>query len=750
MTADIEIIVEAPPHYEITFTSPGPPGTPGPPGGTGPQGEPGLPGVSGAPSGTFISGDWIFDTNQSAPPPYGSVRVNSDIMGNITSLWVFCADIEGNDKRPDLIKAKADDFVQLLSGNGSVSLRILEVFDLDSYFEYQVSVATYTGTLPGLEDRTTLYFYPESNVARKPLDFNTRSLTVGETDQGVIDMSPSYRVLAVKTDKPARVRLYTTAAKRAADLNRAIGTDPVGDHGLMLEFCTVAGMMAFELTPTVDGFNGDSPSSDNVYYSVTNKGTGPSVIVTTLTWLQTEPGNSGAWSGSQGPPGTPGAPGVGVPAGGTTGQVLAKTSSANYATGWTTPASGGGLDLATADARYINIAGDAMTGPLALATDPSSAMHAVTKQYLDNKIVTASSAVPGVIYIDDVAGGSDDSKLTEAIRLASGSTVKPAIAFGARRYDFSQNNRNVYQGLKLIGLAGHGDQQRGANSIPNDIRFNGTGTWWQVPPGQTFDVYMGGLCFQGNANAQFMASNPGVLWTSVFENLGFNLWKNVFGNPSDLTNTKFLNTAIHLRGFFNFNNGYGTACSFGGSDSNIFMDGGQIDSPPGTMDNAQYHVIFNYQEKTHVGPIYMTAETMSGIRIDGGATTSGLVLTGMGRVEGRNIGQPCKGSNIRITGGAHTLRDYWVAYGGTAFNSNGHTGEGGIITQSGGDVLYDGLWYDRATGVAETVPFIYVSGGKARIRNIRTGTKGGSWTGLPRYYKGGSAVVDADNSVQLI
>jgi hypothetical protein len=145
----------------------------------------------------------------------------------------------------------------------------------------------------------------------------------------------------------------------------------------------------------------------------------------------------------------------------------------------------------------------------------------------------------------------------------------------------------------------------------------------------------------------------------------------------------------------------------------------------------------------------MTAERSSGIYITGGSTTTGLVLSGMSRVEGRNVSQPCVGSNIRIDGGGVTIRDMWVAYGGTAFNSNGHSGEGGIIQQSGGDVLYDGLWYDRASGVAESVPFINVTGGTARVRNIRKGFKGGSWSGLPRVDAAGGTV-DADNSVSVI
>ncbi len=40
--------------------------------------------------------------------------------------------------------------------------------------------------------------------------------------------------------------------------------------------------------------------------------------------------------GMAGPPGVPGADGVGIPTGGTTGQVLEKSSNADYATAWTT------------------------------------------------------------------------------------------------------------------------------------------------------------------------------------------------------------------------------------------------------------------------------------------------------------------------------------------------------------------------------------------------------------------------------
>lgn len=53
------------------------------------------------------------------------------------------------------------------------------------------------------------------------------------------------------------------------------------------------------------------------------------------------PGADGA-DGADGAAGPPGAPGVGVPTGGTTGQVLTKASAADFDTQWTTPSGGGG------------------------------------------------------------------------------------------------------------------------------------------------------------------------------------------------------------------------------------------------------------------------------------------------------------------------------------------------------------------------------------------------------------------------
>jgi hypothetical protein len=52
-----------------------------------------------------------------------------------------------------------------------------------------------------------------------------------------------------------------------------------------------------------------------------------------------------------------------VATGGTTGQVLTKNTATNFDTGWTTP-----FSQATADARYLQLTGGALSGVLTMGT----------------------------------------------------------------------------------------------------------------------------------------------------------------------------------------------------------------------------------------------------------------------------------------------------------------------------------------------------------------------------------------------
>jgi hypothetical protein len=50
--------------------------------------------------------------------------------------------------------------------------------------------------------------------------------------------------------------------------------------------------------------------------------------------------------------------------------------------------------VTTGDARYVNLTGDTLTGPIILAADPVTNLQAATKQYVDTRVVNSADYVP--------------------------------------------------------------------------------------------------------------------------------------------------------------------------------------------------------------------------------------------------------------------------------------------------------------------------------------------------------------------
>jgi hypothetical protein len=131
-------------------------------------------------------------------------------------------------------------------------------------------------------------------------------------------------------------------------------------------------------------------------------------------------GLTGAASTIPGPPGLQGIQGIQGPAGATGppgGLGEAPIDGAQYArknAAWTVVASGGGLDIPTADARYINVTGDTMTGPLVLPGNPAAALQAAPKQYVDSAI----SAIPPPVDISGKVSKTGDT-MTGALTVNS-------------------------------------------------------------------------------------------------------------------------------------------------------------------------------------------------------------------------------------------------------------------------------------------------------------------------------------------
>ena len=115
----------------------------------------------------------------------------------------------------------------------------------------------------------------------------TAVLNPSELAAGTIEFYPSVRFYKIETNRPARVRMYPTAAQRDADLLRNIGTKPVGNHGRLLEVVTTPGMLELILSPAVDVTSVD-PFDSTFYVSVTNLDSVAGAVVVTYHYFRTE------------------------------------------------------------------------------------------------------------------------------------------------------------------------------------------------------------------------------------------------------------------------------------------------------------------------------------------------------------------------------------------------------------------------------------------------------------------------------
>jgi hypothetical protein len=147
------------------------------------------------------------------------------------------------------------------------------------------STLSVTGQLwPQGQTPSTLHTHPYKAPARRTASITTSSLADAASATGTIELAPSYRILRVTTDKAARVRLYTSTTRRDADASRPMGTDPVGDHGLLMEQITSTDL-DWDLSPVVDGYCETGLSAS---WAVTNLSGSTAPVTITLAWVPTE------------------------------------------------------------------------------------------------------------------------------------------------------------------------------------------------------------------------------------------------------------------------------------------------------------------------------------------------------------------------------------------------------------------------------------------------------------------------------
>lgn len=127
---------------------------------------------------------------------------------------------------------------------------------------------------------------PGPDVARSTVSWATAVLADSDDEATTKPIGKGVILYRVQTDVPARVQLYTTVAKRNADVGRAIGADPVGNHGLILDVVTTLTDLDWHLTPAVYGMNLEAVPDDQMAVRVTNLSGAASAVNVTLTRVE--------------------------------------------------------------------------------------------------------------------------------------------------------------------------------------------------------------------------------------------------------------------------------------------------------------------------------------------------------------------------------------------------------------------------------------------------------------------------------
>jgi hypothetical protein len=121
-----------------------------------------------------------------------------------------------------------------------------------------------------------------SALARGEVSLTTGSLADNATETGTVGLGKSFLLLKVSADRACRVRLYETAGYRTADAARPVGSDPVGEHGLIADLVFTASNLSLDLAPTVTGVNLEEPPSASIAYAVQNRSGATSTVQLTF------------------------------------------------------------------------------------------------------------------------------------------------------------------------------------------------------------------------------------------------------------------------------------------------------------------------------------------------------------------------------------------------------------------------------------------------------------------------------------
>lgn len=125
-------------------------------------------------------------------------------------------------------------------------------------------------------------------TGRRTVSFATASLAAQGLTTNDVTINLAASLYQMSVNRPARVRVYGTAAYRSADATRTSETDPTGDHGLLAEVLFATGLLSIAFAPVTQLVNMDGTPTTTLYFAVQNLDTTTGTVTVSMTIRQDE------------------------------------------------------------------------------------------------------------------------------------------------------------------------------------------------------------------------------------------------------------------------------------------------------------------------------------------------------------------------------------------------------------------------------------------------------------------------------
>ncbi|GAA4145065.1 hypothetical protein [Actinomadura keratinilytica] len=331
------------------------------------------------------------------------------------------------------------------------------------------------------------------------------------------------------------------------------------------------------------------------------------------------------------------------------------------------------------------------------------------------------AAAPAVqvygVPLDGFSGADDDAKLKAAMSYAAAQTRPPAIVLANRAHKFDGGPYPYYDGFRLVGSLGTLEREF-SSAGPQCVATVGGRALFSVPSRGVKNMFVAGV--------QFRAASGGVHFqTPVTDFAGGPIMQDADFRGLAWVGFKTVMHARHLRCGIErvyVNNGTDTQFKLAGSDNCYFVEGKSFMSAH-ALKASMFYLWFPHMSRTQVGPLYLTPEVATGVRVDG--SYGNLVFTGtLFDCTGRTASTACQGAAVLITGGkGMVFRDCWFfnnavnpAATGRSPRDRGQV----FIRGSASEILFDGCQFNGGAAqkmyTPSDTPAIYAATGVTRVK----------------------------------